>query len=265
MNVSEICQLAQNIARNRGWPVFPMRLVGNKKLPTRSEEDGGHGFHDATTDPAQIAWLWEHWPGELIGIRTGEASGISVLDVDPSDNPDAWLWWEENHARLPATRTWRSRRPGGIHLYFRHREGIGTSRGNLPIGCDVRGQGGCIIAWFACIGSECLDHSLPAPWPDWLFDAIAPKPKPVARPYRPAAADPSKAIDGLLRKFANAPPHNRNPLMYWTARRLAEHGVAEATAGAMLLPIWQSHGHTTKADARECKGTIRSAYRRAAA
>ena len=120
----DVLRMAINLARNASYAVFP---CGDNKRPTRPSEEGVlHGFHDATTDPAQIAWLWANWPGSLIGVATGTRSGVSVLDIDP-DHPEAFLWWEDNHERLPSTRTYRTRR-GGAHLWMQHREGVTNSQ-----------------------------------------------------------------------------------------------------------------------------------------
>ena len=52
-------------------PVFP--CLANKKPATP------HGFKDATADPAAIGELWRsHW-GPLVGLPTGERSGLDVL------------------------------------------------------------------------------------------------------------------------------------------------------------------------------------------
>ena len=80
INPDEVCCLAQNLARNAGWAVFPCSLP--KKLPTIPKDRGGNGFHDATTQPDRIADLWRRGFGDLIGIATGKVSGVDVLDVD---------------------------------------------------------------------------------------------------------------------------------------------------------------------------------------
>jgi hypothetical protein len=71
MNTLEI---ALDLAANRGIPVFPCKPDKTPATP--------HGFKDATTDLAQIeAWFSDR--EALIGVPTGTASGLNVLDVAP--------------------------------------------------------------------------------------------------------------------------------------------------------------------------------------
>jgi Bifunctional DNA primase/polymerase, N-terminal len=72
----------------QGYAVFFCR--GDKKPACL------HGFLDATRDPAEITKLWKRWPGVLVGVATGEASGVAVLDIDP----DGLDWWDRNSHRL---------------------------------------------------------------------------------------------------------------------------------------------------------------------
>ncbi len=172
-SVAEAARLAQSIARNLGWPVFPCSW--ETKRPTRPKAEGGHGYLDATTDPDGIAELWRRWPGALIGVPCGPLSGISVLDVDVKHDA-ARAWWIKNEIRLPTTRTYRTR-GGGLHLVFRHAEGVRNIEGRPIQGVDVRGEGGYIIFWFAA-GCECVDHAPAATWPHWLTPFFWPPPPP---------------------------------------------------------------------------------------
>jgi hypothetical protein len=82
----------------------------------------------------------------MIGMPTGAASGIWVLDIDvkPDANGAAELAkLEQIHGRLPKTLI-VSTPSGGTHYYFQHTEGIGN-RGRVEPGIDVRGQGGYVI------------------------------------------------------------------------------------------------------------------------
>lgn len=57
-----------------GLPVFP---CGPDKRPLTT-----HGFKDATTKATQIKQWWHDQPNALIGMPTGEPTGIDVLDID---------------------------------------------------------------------------------------------------------------------------------------------------------------------------------------
>jgi hypothetical protein len=104
--MNELAQIASNLARNAGWPVFPVR--NDKRPATR------HGFKDATTDPAEIARLFALPGAALIGVPTGKMSGADVLDVDVKhDAARAWLLAVETS--IPSTRSYRTR-SGGVHL-----------------------------------------------------------------------------------------------------------------------------------------------------
>lgn len=251
----EAARLAANLARNCAWAVFPCR---DDKKPARPKREGGHGCKDATTDPERIMWLWHRWPGTLIGVATGASSGVSVLDIDP-DHPETFLWWQDNLARLPRTLTYRTRR-AGLHLYFLHRDGVTNSQGWIADGIDTRGEGGYVIFWFAT-GLECVDFCPPQPWPAWLLDELKQRPAP-ALPLPGQFRNPDRAIDGIIRCLAATPEGNRNGMLFWAARKLAEHGVLQGNIEALLLPVCFGIGLS---DPREVRATIRSAVRWAAA
>src|SRR5690242_9476568 len=130
--MSEVMTIAQNLARNCGYAVFPCREDKKPATP--------HGFKDASKDPDEIAELWRRFPGDLIGVATGAASGVSVLDVDVKHDA-ARAWWRQHEQLLPTTRTYRTR-GGGMHLYFRHSDGVKNTEGILAEGVDTRGSGG---------------------------------------------------------------------------------------------------------------------------
>src|ERR1039457_6496513 len=74
-----------------GFPVFPVHTVTGGKCSCEAPEcdhPGKHprtmrGFKEATTDLQRIAGWWRRWPDANIGIATGKASGLLVVDVDP--------------------------------------------------------------------------------------------------------------------------------------------------------------------------------------
>ncbi len=107
--IEEAKWAARNLAKDRGWAVFPCRMPD--KTPATP-----NGFKDAVRDPAAVEALWRSFPGDLVGVATGEASRITGLDVDIKHN-EARAWWLRNRHRIPRTKTFRTL-SGGAHFYF---------------------------------------------------------------------------------------------------------------------------------------------------
>jgi hypothetical protein len=81
----------------------------------------------------------------MIGMPTGEASGIVVLDVDQKENRQGMDWLNENSHRMVQTRTVRTG-SGGLHIYFRHPgRQVKNQNDKIAPGIDVRGDGGYVI------------------------------------------------------------------------------------------------------------------------
>lgn len=125
-----------------GWPVAPIG-IGTKhpKIPRWQTE--------ASTDPAQIAAWWDETPTDGISILTGSRSGIFAVDIDPRHGGDeSWDDLIAQHGEAGST-TESLTGGGGRHLIYRiPAEAIITnaSAANLPIGIDIRGEGGQIVA-----------------------------------------------------------------------------------------------------------------------
>jgi hypothetical protein len=139
-----------------------------------------HGFLDATNNPGALRDLWREFPGPLVGVATGEASDIDVLDLDRK-HPEAGLWWTVNRHRLPVTRAHRTR-SRGLHLLFQHTAGLRCTAGAIAPGVDTRGDGGYII-WWPAAGLPVLCDAPAARWAPWLLDELNPP-----RPAAPSAA-----------------------------------------------------------------------------
>jgi hypothetical protein len=250
-----VATIAENLARNCGYAVFPCREDKSPACP--------HGFKVASRDPDVISELWRRYLGPLIGTAAGEASSIDVLDVDIKHTA-ALAWWRSNEVRIPATRTFRTR-SGGLHLYHRHATGLGGSAGKLAPGIDVRGDGGYVISWFAA-GCECLDHSPPAPWPGRLVAELLPKPKPpvAVLPRVKTNVHADLAIEGVLRLIATAAEGERNSVLHWSACRLGERvragQIGQREAEALLVAAAAAAGLAE----REARATARSGLRRVA-
>lgn len=92
---------------------------------------------------------WSARPAANVGVATGPISGVWVLDVDPLHDGYALLaGLEREHGALPPTYEVLTG-SGGKHYYFSY-AGISwdltNSRGSLPIGLDIRGRGGFVVA-----------------------------------------------------------------------------------------------------------------------
>ena len=117
------------------YPVFPCDA---KKRPVCEG-----GFKAATQDPAEVERLFSVPNAALIGMPTGEASGVSVIDIDVRDNKNGKKWKEDNQALLGNTRIAQTL-SGGWHFYYLHRAGI-RNRAGISGCVDVRGDGGYVI------------------------------------------------------------------------------------------------------------------------
>jgi hypothetical protein len=242
--MSELSTIAKSLAMICRYHVFPCE--GQTKRPAWGKREGGHGFYDASTDPNEIARLFSHPRADLIGIRTGSTSGVSVLDID-AKHGEACAWWQRYERHFPATRTYRTR-GGGLHLYFQHRPGVINSEGRPVIGIDSRGEGGYVIFWFAA-GFECLDHSPPAPWPIWLSALLWPAPKPITIAANNHAAISERELERVrqtaIRKAREAGDGTRHYSIRAAARLLggiqSQAGFTDADAMTWLLDATGLH------------------------
>ena len=129
--ISQALRLAED-----GYPVFPCK--GDKTPACK------RGFYDATTDPDKIRQLFARADAELIGLPTGKASGLIVIDIDNKNGKNGFVWPALNE--LPSTRLVATVN-GGRHYYFKMPDAdIKCSAGSLHEGVDVRGDGGYVIA-----------------------------------------------------------------------------------------------------------------------
>jgi len=121
----------------RNLHVFPCRPRGKEPACER-------GCLAATTDTHTIRQWWREIPDANIGIATGKASGIFVVDVDGLDAEAALSMLEKDHGNLPATV--EAITPRGRHLFFRMPDAdLRSSASKLAPGCDIRASGGYVL------------------------------------------------------------------------------------------------------------------------
>lgn len=263
-----------------GWPVFPCRA--NAKVPAfpSAHADGdparttcrgecgryGHGFKDATTDPAVIRRWWSAEPARNVAIATG-APGPDVLDVDVKPDGSGWAAFNRLKAAglLTGARALIRTPSGGMHAYF-----AGTSQ---PSGrlvrhfLDFKAAGGYVLAPPSVVGGrpyELLDRRQADGRIDWqaarrLLDP--PRPANPAREQDSAAEMTPRRRDGILRKVTEANQHGHwNDTIFWAACRLMESGIPLAEAEALILEAARPWDSREEAAARR---TVASAARKA--
>jgi hypothetical protein len=119
----------------KGLPVFPCKRTDKAPLVKG-------GFKEATTNPDQIAAWWKQWPDAMIGMPTGLASGIDILDLDLKKGKDGFAALSDWQARSPIIVRTPS---GGAHAWFRSEGIIRNSADKIAAGVDTRGEGGYAI------------------------------------------------------------------------------------------------------------------------
>ena len=178
-------RLAQQLAQF-GLAVFP---CGPDKKPLCKWRDV------STNDPLRIEAIWRDFPDAPPGVDCGK-SGLAVVDVDRHEGAEngcaKFAAMEALHGRVDAPRI--TTPSGGFHLYFRQpADGapVTNSRGMLPLGIDVRGDGGYVVAAGAVLPdgrkyapapgsrrlSDVLSNGGLTPINGWLLDLIRPTPK----------------------------------------------------------------------------------------
>nr|WP_239029604.1 bifunctional DNA primase/polymerase [Novacetimonas pomaceti] len=169
------------------YPIFP---CGKNKAPlTRN------GYKDASADPARVAEMFRACPGARIGMPTGRASGIFVIDIDIKDGPAAVDWMVE-HDLQNQTKCVRTQ-SGGYHLWYRMPQDIDlrNTASRLMRGVDTRGNGGYVLIPPSDGYSE-WNTLEPEALPSWLLDRLLARPEPAHRqiaaavPYRDKGGTP---------------------------------------------------------------------------
>ena len=160
------------------FPVPPGTKMGYK----RAEHHGGRKW-GKTKDANEIRDDWRRHPEANVGIPTGKANGIFVVETDTRagghthDGEEALAALIAQHGPLPTTLMARSP-SGSIHYYFSWPTDGGpdikNSAGQIGPGIDVRGEGGMVVAPPSKRDGACYEWINPgtpiAPAPAWLIE-----------------------------------------------------------------------------------------------
>lgn len=281
-----------------GWPVFPVAPVdlatGNCacKRGAACEEPGKHPLvrwtERATTDARQLRDWWHWQPHANVGVATGQASGLVVVDIDPHHEGDLTQKALEaaGHA-FPPTLTARTR-SGGWHLFYRAPEDrhVANTTGSLAgvgstPGIDVRGDRGYIIV-APSVRPTSPDPATGAPrfgryqWvasddalagaPAW---AVVPVPRePVARgrlAASPASAPEKRAAAALgaeVRRVRSAGEGERNVVLFQAAANLFEICNTGWLDEAQVRAELTEAGLAAGLSASEVSGTLKAQWHR---
>ena len=256
---------AAGVLAASGLPVFPCVPVCKRPLTS-------HGLHEASADLSQVAAWWRRWPGANIGVPTGRASGLEVVDVDQKASGSGFPALDRARgARLIAG--WQAvvRTPsGGAHLYFPADPSRPQSSWQAaPAHIDFRGEGGYVIvppshviigesrAGYVLAGGP--DRSIATVDAARLRDFIDPRPEPSMTRARGVIRDGD--AERLAAWVSLRGEGERNRGLFWAACRLAEAGIDPVVTMDALGPAAEHTGLPP----REVAVTIRSAYRAALA
>jgi hypothetical protein len=235
---------------SRGVAVFPLK--GKEPLTP-------HGFKDATTNRSRIHGWWNRYPGANLGIATGVASGLVVVDRD-GDSPEAARIWES----LPLTLEVATSR--GTHRYYQLPAGTKVRSCKLAPDVDLKGEGGYVVA-------------PPSVHPDGTVYSYIEATKAIgiaALPDNVLLEDPES--DGRGHDYPNRGHHDdrrddrhgdnggpipegtRNKTLFFRALALKDAGRSREDALATLLRV-NAARCAPPLEAREVVTILRSAYR----
>ena len=242
-----------------GTPSFPCHEDKRPACP--------HGFKDARADPEKLRELWRQYSGALVGVPTGQPSGIFVVDIDSARHEEANDWLERHSPYLPETRQ-HATKSGGLHLLFKHRAGLRQHQQacNRRRYTRRRRLRHLVAVPYGINAPHKLDLPI-ADLPDEIYQRLVERPAPLrftGPAFGKSVGEPSRKVQGILNAVAGAQEGERNRLLFWGASRVTEMitrrelGRSEAaTAFDALHNICVQAGLPT----REIERTIRSALR----
>jgi len=167
--------------------------AGRPALPLFGPEEGlenekgkrprQSGWQGRVNTPEQISYWFDQYPRSNLGLVTGAASGLAVIDVDPRNGGDAWYKANEGKLGGGIIETTGS---GGLHLFFKHPGGFVQSRtgkcGIAP-GVELKCDGGSQIVICPSIHKTGVAYTCPMSiedvlvWaeilPEWLGRPMA--------------------------------------------------------------------------------------------
>lgn len=178
-----------------GFCVFPLKPRGKQPITA-------NGSKDATRNKNIITAWWGRNPNANIGIATGNASKIWVLDIDGVEGEESLKKLEARYGALPQSLECITG-GGGRHIYFDLPDSVTVKNSTSKIApcLDVRGDGGYVVAPPSIHESgrayawsvDTLEK--PTRAPEWLLKLVLSEPE---RGYnKPSAIDWAAMLQGV--------------------------------------------------------------------
>jgi hypothetical protein len=266
-----------------GYAVLPLAALAKRphKLFSDPHNPGQGGVHLATRDPQMVEWAWGQDRLAGIGVATGSASGLVVIDLDvkaghngPAELASFMAAWSLTLPQGP----WQATPSGGTHLWYRLPPRVSLpGRISILPGVDIKGDGGYVAVAPTHINVDSMDGSrirLPyrmngcpcvLPWlPDWVTDWVLHAAGQPDGAGGPGGGDLSDLPD--LEQFTEhgLPPGERNITLHRLACRLfRQYGVTPAGLSAVWAMVDQVRANTDMRgfSQHEVSTTIESARR----
>ena len=167
------------LAQSYGFVPIPIK----GKIPRFKEwQNVRFNPQDPDKNIRRIGHLYSAGLADNIGIVTGEASGVVVLDIDEG----AIDWWKELIALNPLPETFTVQTgKGGLHVYFKYEPRVshfGNMNKILGQAIDFRTNGGQAIfpgsihsetgQYYLVVSGYEQDRPIIALMPDWMIELL---------------------------------------------------------------------------------------------
>jgi hypothetical protein len=274
-------------AAERGWPVF---MLGRSKRPVANchdcrnsdhdPENCGHitchGFYAASTEPSRVRAMVAAVPCGQLAIRTGAASGLLVVDIDPQHGGTASFAKLIARSLVPRTLSvltgsW------GTHLYYRH---PGQHMASRPMprlkGIDIKADGGYVVLppsihhrtgrpyeWRpgATEVEEMPPALVTACLPPMPADSPSPQNRPITTQQGGGISHPDKLLNAHLDAVRRAAEGHRRTTLYGAARGVARMVAAGAIEHTAAIAALTDVGREAEQTDREIRAAIAGGFR----
>lgn len=181
MTAPEQSHYAEFALRYQAWGLVSIPIAPSAKCPPKGFDlDGLYDRLERGERPSEeeVKSWWARWPDAQVGVVTGAATGLIVLDIDGEDT--------ELPGSFPQTPIVLTRR--GRHIYFRWQGQRLLAQIKISNRLEVRGDRAYVVAPPSLHPSGVRyewivtpEEVEPADPPEWLIKAISERTQPVAQ------------------------------------------------------------------------------------